>query len=178
LGPDALREDSYLMFSNANGYLLEHSTTADAPGYLAELDSRNVRGEEFRPRSPWDEKFLGRDVSSLDVRESALAGVRVALRRMADFAHVDLGSGYLPALVTAELFVEEEGERPVAFAVSLNGRIEAIAVAYARSAQSDWVRAMLPESSFVDGENRLRLLGILDTPTGVVLAPIDGGVAP
>lgn len=177
LKADIPYEHSLRVLSHMNAEWVEHDTAADAPGYLAARWAMNLRGENFRPQTKWDEQYLRHGLSAVALREGLLDGVHAELQRASELADVDLLSNYLPALITAELFVAEAARAPVAVAIGFNGTIEAIAIPTPDAEGRLWVRAMIPESRFVEGANRVELCAI-DDEVGIVPLRIEDGSAP
>ncbi len=171
------RTNRYKLYSYFLEMLVEHETAADAPGYLEERSSWTVREENFRPKTRWDE-YIGKEVETLDIRETPLRGVQVEIRNPSFFGEVNLDSEFLPAYVSGQLTGESGAEVPAAVAIALGGRVAAIAVLFSNQRGPAWVRAMIPEWLFVDGVNRVELIGIVESPDGTILARIEGGSVP
>jgi hypothetical protein len=171
------RAGEFLLFSELHRRFVAHAIEAAPPGYLAARSVQNVRAENFRPRTKWDEAFLHKDVSIVMRNPEPARGFRAEIHNAADYSSVDAGSNYIPVFVNARLVPENGAEPPAAVAVAVNGRIEAIAIPYTDARGRTWARAMVPESSLRDGANEVGLWQILDG-SDPILAPIPGGFVP
>ena len=105
-------------------------------------------------------ELIGEPVSLLQVTNPS--PMRLEVRRMRDFAEVDLSAERLPLYISGEL--EGSPGRPQRFALALNGVIVATTESY--SENGEWrVASALPEASFRDGVNDVALY-LLDDSDG------------
>lgn len=134
---------------------------------LAGQTARVGQGREISSTEPGHE-LIGRRVSDLAVtRPTSPVAV---LDQSDDFAAVDLGSPFLPAFVTGHL----EGvdtKRKDLLAVALNGRIAAVTRTYTTN-DPPTLDALLPESQFRQGFNRVEVFQVTGPASDPLLASI------
>jgi hypothetical protein len=134
---------------------------------LAAQTARVGQGREISSTEPGHE-LIGRRLSDLAVtRPTSPVAV---LDQSDDFAAVDLGSPFLPAFVTGHL-EGADTKRKDLLAVALNGRIAAVTRTYTIKGPPT-LDALLPESQFRQGFNRVEVFKVTGPASNPLLASI------
>ena len=86
--------------------------------------------------------------------------VRALIDRRRSLSSVRLSSGFIPSQITGRL-VGKTGRRPLALAIAVNGLIAATAPSFrAPGSRHEVFSAMVPESAFHDGPNRVDVFSV------------------
>jgi hypothetical protein len=119
-------------------------------------------------------ELLGHAVE--DFPAATAMGLRAALDRPSAFDVVPARTRFVPAHVTAELHGPRAGQ-PAVVAIALNGRIAAVARSVPQKSGAR-LSAIVPESAFRPGGNRLQLLAVSSTGARTTLAPLAATTPP
>jgi hypothetical protein len=109
--------------------------------------------------------LLGRSLAGLDVRESGEGYVELEGRGL--FGEVDTGSRFVPARITGTVRGVDLGPR-VELAIAVNGTIAALTRSSRAEARGRF-EALVPETAFRRGRNRVEVLAIAGTGDDVRL---------
>jgi Sulfatase len=102
--------------------------------------------------------LVGRALAELEVAPRGARGPRVSINDPGALSAVDRDSGIVPAQLTGTVDGDAAGARHD-FALAVNGRVEAVTrSAYLDGDAQQYLAAMLPEESLLDGANLVRVL--------------------
>ncbi|OFW20077.1 MAG: hypothetical protein A3G21_07370 [Acidobacteria bacterium RIFCSPLOWO2_12_FULL_66_21] len=161
--------DGHSMFA---GRFPDRSTVQYAGLSLPPLETFDVRDEArraARARAPAAEleSLVGRSLARMDVTPPA-PGRFVISDNFRTFESVPLESGLLPALVQGVVLPEDSS--PLDLAIAVNGVIGAVTRTAHWNGSGHYFSALVPESGFHDGANRLDVLAVDRSGAGVRLS--------
>jgi len=122
-------------------------------------------GELFRIGP--NKELIGRRIDELDVSEDST--FKRELTFSALFENVDPGDQFMPCYITGRVArtgaTEEEGQQspPLELAIAINGTIQAVTRTFAVEGFQDTFAAMVPEESFRQGKNDVRVFVVSKT---------------
>ena len=146
LDPAAPEHAEYLFFGDVTA--TQHQTFA--PGSIPLREAvRWFRGPSGRD-DPASVALLGRALGELTITDAPRVGSRII--EASHLAAVDLGSGFVPALLTGNVR-PLWNDRPVTLAIALNGVIQDVTPGIRHSGNEAWFCFFLPEAAFRNGHN-------------------------
>jgi hypothetical protein len=100
-----------------------------------------------------NQALLGKDLKEVDIR-SMKHSLSVEVENIDHYNTIDLGSGYLPALIRGHITnINLKGK--LSLAITLNGKIHATTATTSWQKENAFFTALLPESAFRQGKNEL-----------------------
>ena len=114
--------------------------------------------------------LVGRTIEQL--APASTSDLELKLKNERSFQEVDLDRPFIPAHIEGQIIARQRSPDRLHLAVAVNGRIEAVTQTY-QGPESAWsFTAMVPETVFKAGSNRVEVLVILESEGGPSLASI------